>query len=783
MPKNIYFKYILTPIIIIILAIFTITLFNIIDLYKNKELNINNATKEFIDQNKIKIKTKVHEAVADIEYLKEKNQKDIKIKIKNRVDSIIRAMETQYNYHKTYKTKDDIKIELIRLIKSQNETGKNNYYFLYDIKTGIALVHNIKKFEGKSFLNYKNSKGIYTFRTKVELLKNRKNSYQELHFEKPAFPNKQFKKLVYISKFKELNWIIGTGEYLEENEQTIKQFTANRLNTIQKDLRSYILMMDDFNKDGKDKLARMIVMPNIPKLIGTYISEETQDTKGIYINKLWKDVVLKDGETFIEYWYKKPNTNEEGKKIAYFYHYKPWNWIIASGFYFDELEKFIKEKEKLIDQEIKTKIIESIVIAIIALIISIIASFYFTRKTTITIKNINKELKNKAKELEYKNKLAKVAIKAKGEFLANMSHEIRTPLNAIVGFIDLLKEESTGRKSMKYVEIIDDSSKNLIQIIEDILDFSKIESGKLDIDKIDFNTKKELEIITYLFEAKCSEKNISLTLNLDKNLPKYINTDPLRIKQIISNLISNAVKFTSNGKNIFVNINYDNKLLNISVKDEGIGISKDKLLHIFESFGQEDSSTTRKYGGSGLGLTISKDLVKLLGGDLKVKSEQNIGSEFYFSIPASIGKKYKEIQINQKDVNFKNKKILLVEDNKSNQIFMKVVLKQLNLEFDIVNNGVEAIEIFKSNRYDAILMDENMPIMNGIEATKQIIQYEKQNNLIHTPIIALTANALKGDRERFIDAGMSEYMTKPLNKPKLINILDSFWNNKNKEGK
>ncbi|MCK5111317.1 MAG: cache domain-containing protein [Arcobacteraceae bacterium] len=775
MNKKIYLKSLLTPIIIIILTIFTITLFNITDLYKYKKINIDNATKEFIEQNKLKIKTKVHEAVADIEYLKSNNQKNLKSKIKNRVDSLIKTLDAQYKYNQNTKTKKELKEILLRLVKSQNEIGKNNYYFLYDMKTGVALVHNIRNFKGKSFLNYKNKKGIYTFKTKLELLKNKKSSYQELFFEKPAYPNKQFKKLVYISKFEEFNWIIGTGEYLEDNEKIIKQYTADRLNTIQKDLKSYILMMDEFNPTGGNKLAKMIVMPNIPKMVGQYISDETKDIKGTYINKLWIDELIKDGQSFIEYWYKKPNSNEEGKKIAYFYHYKPWNWVIASGFYFDELEEFIKQKETLIDKDIKTKIIESIIIAIIALLISITASYYFTKKITTTIQNINKKLEDKARELKEKNKIVNIAIKAKGEFLANMSHEIRTPLNAIVGFIDILKEESHGRKSMQYVEIIDDSSKNLIQIIEDILDFSKIESGKLNIDKIDFNTKKELEIITYLFEAKCSQKNISLSLNFDDNLPQYINTDPLRIKQIVSNLISNAVKFTKDGKNIFVDIGYKEELLNISVKDEGIGIAKDKLTHIFELFSQEDSSTTRKYGGTGLGLTISKELVKLLGGELKVKSELGKGSEFYFSIPVTIGKKIKTIEADQKDINFKNKKILLVEDNKSNQMFMKVILKKMNLDFDIANDGVEAIEIYKTNKYDAILMDENMPNMNGIRAAKYIIEYEKENNLMHTPVIALTANALKGDREKFIEAGMNEYMTKPLDKQKLIEILESFW--------
>jgi len=366
---------------------------------------------------------------------------------------------------------------------------------------------------------------------------------------------------------------------------------------------------------------------------------------------------------------------------------------------------------------------------------------------------------------------AKKASSAKSEFLANMSHEIRTPLNAILGFVDMIKGETKETKTAQYIDIVDKSSKNLLQIIEDILDFSKIESGKLDIEKVDFNAKAEFEVITHLFQAKCSQKNISLTLNIDENLPQIINSDPLRIKQVITNLISNAVKFTTDGKNIIVTINYSNNLLFVSVKDQGIGIAKDKLLHIFESFSQEDSSTTREFGGTGLGLTISSALVKLLGGELKVKSEFGVGSEFYFSIPAAIGKDIIKTTQDTKEVVFKDKKILLVEDNKANQMFMKVLLKKLQLDYDIANDGLEAIKKFKDNKYDAILMDENMPNMNGIEATKRILEIEKEHNLPHTPIIALTANAIKGDRERFLEAGMDEYLTKPVNKKKLAEAL------------
>ncbi len=379
--------------------------------------------------------------------------------------------------------------------------------------------------------------------------------------------------------------------------------------------------------------------------------------------------------------------------------------------------------------------------------------------------------KERAEELQH---IADKANKAKSEFLANMSHEIRTPLNAILGFIDLLKDENQSKKSLEYINIIDESSKGLLSVIEDILDFSKIESGKLEIDKIDFNVKAEFEVIAHLFQAKCSQKNISLSVIFDKDMPKAINTDPFRVRQIIANLISNAIKFTPAQKNIFVNFEYEDNYLKVSVKDEGKGIAQDKLEHIFKAFSQEDSSTTREYGGTGLGLSISSELAKLLGGELKVKSKLGVGSEFYFSIPATIAKDIINEEKNIDNLDFTNKKILLVEDNKANQMFMKVILKKLNLNFDIASDGVEAVEKFKTNTYNLILMDENMPNMNGIEATKRIREYEKENNLTHTPIVALTANALKGDRERFMAIGMNEYLTKPLNKEKLSKILNKM---------
>ncbi|MDF1875330.1 response regulator [Sulfurimonas sp. SAG-AH-194-I05] len=361
----------------------------------------------------------------------------------------------------------------------------------------------------------------------------------------------------------------------------------------------------------------------------------------------------------------------------------------------------------------------------------------------------------------------------KSEFLANVSHEIRTPLNAILGFIEILQEDETNKTKQKYLEVISSSSKNLLNTINDILDFSKIENGKLAIENRNFDPMAEMKDTKRLFKPRVKEKNVRLFTD-HRKLPKILNGDILRIKQVINNLLSNAIKFTPSGKNIYLDINYEDGNLKVNVKDEGIGISQKNHLKVFEAFSQAENSTTRKYGGTGIGLTIAYNLVKAMGGEMKLISELGVGSEFYFSIPMKEGVKVSNDSQITPNINFENKKMLLVEDNSANQIFMKVILKKLHIAFDIANDGVESLELFKANKYDCILMDENMPNMNGIIATKRILEIEKEKNAPHTPIIALTANALKGDRERFLAAGMDEYLTKPISKNTLGIILSKL---------
>lgn len=385
-------------------------------------------------------------------------------------------------------------------------------------------------------------------------------------------------------------------------------------------------------------------------------------------------------------------------------------------------------------------------------------------------------LENIRKELEQERNTALEATRTKGEFLANMSHEIRTPLNAILGFIELLRAKQHDPETQRYLETIDNSGHSLLGIINDILDLSKIESGKLELDVVGFDPTHELQNISELFKARCSEKNLNLVVDLAKNLPAGIEADLLRLKQVIANLLSNAIKFSEPGKDVRLKAHYQRGNLTIQVVDQGIGMSTEAQNKIFDAFSQAESSTTRKYGGTGLGLTISSKLISKMGGAIHVRSELNKGSEFFFTIPV------KEVELSQSSqtqqvaekTNYQGQ-LLLVEDNKTNQLLMNAIFKKLNISYDLAQDGLEAITAVENKNYNLVLMDENMPNLNGIEATKKIRKLEADHEL-KTPIVALTANSMSGDEQRFIAAGMDDYLTKPINMAKLHQVLNRYMN-------
>jgi PAS domain S-box-containing protein len=358
--------------------------------------------------------------------------------------------------------------------------------------------------------------------------------------------------------------------------------------------------------------------------------------------------------------------------------------------------------------------------------------------------------------------------KAKEQFLANISHEIRTPINGIAGIAGLLNQNQNTEERETYLNAIRHSAENLKVIINDILDLAAIESGKLKFEKIAFNLTDLLPSLISTFMYQAREKNLALHYTIDESLNKFLVGDPVRLNQILINLISNAVKFTHTGSiHVTCTIQKEQKNVSwvqISVSDTGIGIPPEKLTTIFESFSQADESVTRRYGGTGLGLTIARQLVELQKGHISVVSKEHVGSTFTILLPYAIGNVSQRSKQPLKSKNFVDEtehhlRVLLVEDNDINRLYAKSILGTWKCITDIAENGLIAIEKLKSNHYDVILMDVQMPVMDGYEATKAIRMMAPPVNSI--PVVALTANATKNDIEKCLAAGMNDYVAKP----------------------
>ncbi len=550
--------------------------------------------------------------------------------------------------------------------------------------------------------------------------------------------------------------------------------------------------------------------------------------------------------------------------------------------------------EKLLDKTIEYALIEDTV----------------NLSTTEGIEQTYKVVEKTVDKISVEKRKAEKANAAKSIFLANMSHEIRTPINGIIGFTDLLKNSKLGAEESEYVDIIHKSTNNLLEIINNILDLSKIESQKIEIEDIVFSPVEEFENTIDVYMPKAESKDVNLSLYMDTNFNNYLLGDITKIKEVLLNLISNAMKFTPEHGHISLTIKKleshreDKERVYFEVLDTGIGMSKEEMQDIFDAFSQADSTITRKYGGTGLGLTISSNYVKLMNGELKVESEKNRGSKFYFTLEfkkekplrSTYKNRYKHFQplilakdknepltetlLKQleylgspakiatyadltkentlKDINliitekeylndeefeivkslnmptllivptplrlktqqFKSENIfilheplyltklakqltqietkadfpeakiadvkkkilkhkdqyhiLVAEDNEINQKLIKKILTSEDLKVTTVENGKEAYEIRKSGDFDLIFMDIAMPVMDGVSATKKILAYEEENSVNHVPIVALTANALKGDREKFLNDGFDEYLPKPITQKDILELLRSY---------
>lgn len=404
----------------------------------------------------------------------------------------------------------------------------------------------------------------------------------------------------------------------------------------------------------------------------------------------------------------------------------------------------------------------------------------FQQATLNKLRNL--QIKNQIEVAKKEKEVAERTASLKQQFMANMSHEIRTPMNAIVGITRLLIEKNPREDQERYLNAIQQSADNLLIIINDILDFSKIEAGKIIIEHFPFSLSNIIGNLKEMMDIKAQEKNLALEFMVDDSIPDQLKGDATRITQILVNLIGNALKFTEHG-GVTIKVEnegiHNNKIrVKYSIKDTGIGISKDYVEKIFESFTQAGTDTARKYGGTGLGLTISKQLVDLMDGKIYVESQPNVGTTFFVEIDFVIAKnqntlKKEEDKVSKELMNKLNHAtVLLVEDNEFNQLVAEDTLKEIlpNIILKIVDNGAKAVTIIEEEDFDLVLMDIQMPVMNGVEATNAIRNLENEHKK-NISIIAMTANVLQEDVQAYLNAGMNAYISKPFKTEDLISKM------------
>jgi len=510
--------------------------------------------------------------------------------------------------------------------------------------------------------------------------------------------------------------------------------------------------------------------------------------KALELNSKTTDLVQKSKIVLAISQYYKGKRNFD---LAYSYlneHYQIENYILKlknAKIDFNEFEKFKKNQslnntlKKESEQKIQlktyrySKLVSILAIALISILSLLSLALY---KNNIIRNQNNLLLREKNKELILAKNKAEKASQARSEFLSTVSHELRTPLNAINGITHLLLEDNPKKNQLKYLESLKFSGNYLTTFINEILEINKIDSAKVEIGKISFNLKELLyNIQGSLKELATANKNY-FNLQIDKEIPDHLIGDPTKVSQIVMNLINNALKFTQNGHvNVIAKLfskTDENATVFFEIIDTGIGIPEDKLQSVFESFSQGSIEVNRKYGGTGLGLTIVKKLIELLGGEIKVKSEVGKGSAFTFKLDFSINNEPMEKIEDAKsysDAQLKHKSILLIEDNKINQMITRKMLENKAISCEIIDNGEEAVELLKVKHFDMILMDVHLPGINGTTATKQIREFDKT-----TPIIALTAISLDENRDMLLAFGMNDVITKPFVPDELYYTIAKF---------
>jgi len=813
--KNIARLFFSSFIIVISILTVIILVVSVASKYLKLESDLKKIENQFLQEQIQSVKSRVKELIDYIAYNKSQTEQILKEQIKERTYEAYHIAKSLFNAHRYSKSTIQIKRlirDTLRTIRFHKNKG---YYFIDDLEGNIVLYPTSSHREGESALNDADIKGKYIVRDFIDIAQSQEEGFSTYYFYKQSKPRKgPVKKISFIKLFKPLNWIIGTGEYVEDVEKDIQKKVIMRINSMRfgKEQHNYYFLLQILDINSEKNFVKTLVNPNRPDLVGKTMNRDFKDDRG---NEFLREAIrqLKEnGEAVVHYWFKKMDIDYSAQKTTYLYLYKDWDWVIGAGFHHDDMQTIITQRKSELGRTVLQEILLIIGIFIMISILAILFSRFIAQKIKNEFDVFSNFFRDSAKknELLDKNKLhvsefreladlansmitekkdsekallkskelAEAATRAKSEFLANVSHEIRTPMTAIIGMSDILAQTSLSEEQYEYLEIITTSANNLLVIINDILDFSKIEAGRMNIDRINFNIREIIEGVADMVAPRAHKKQLELITLIEPEIPEQVLGDSSRLHQILLNLTNNAVKFTDTGEIVISaelgKLKENEKGIKIlfKVRDTGIGISEKDRKYLFKTFSQLDTTSTRKYGGTGLGLAISKKLTQLMKGEIGVESEENQGSTFWFTcLFEQAEENAGKTTISTSD--FKNLRVLIVDDNRTNRLILRKYLEVLDCHCEEAENAKETLDILhqtieKKQPFDIVLLDFQMPEISGDQLAEKI---KSEKRLKTTPLILLSSSTAYQTHEELRENGFADLLYKPIKQSQLTRSI------------